>query len=127
MGIDYKSLHKGEADPYRKAKKEIETFAEALRDGYPLKSCYYAPYFLPVGVDDFKFKAKFSIGRNKEMKAILTPGFQQAEALGEFMYKNFKNIMIGTPYAVKRKRPKKSKIQKLYLPFSKGEFVTMIL
>lgn len=45
LGKDYATLYGSETDPYKKAQTEIETFAEALREGKPATECFYYPWF----------------------------------------------------------------------------------
>jgi hypothetical protein len=45
MGKDFDKLYENITDPYKIAEINIETFAEALREGIPASECLYYPWF----------------------------------------------------------------------------------
>ncbi|ULT44101.1 hypothetical protein KRR40_12490 [Niabella defluvii] len=45
LGIGMDTRHSNCPTAYKKAERDIEIFAEALREGKPAGECYYYPYF----------------------------------------------------------------------------------
>ncbi|MGN7787394.1 hypothetical protein ACTJIJ_22870 [Niabella sp. 22666] len=49
LGIDPDDRHDDCADEYKEVERDIEIFAEALREGKPASECFYYPYFRSSG------------------------------------------------------------------------------
>lgn len=53
--IDEDDRHDDCPDAYKEAERDIEIFAEALREGKPENECFYYPYFTRSGGSGFSF------------------------------------------------------------------------
>lgn len=128
LNIDYSTLQKEAKTPLQLAKKEIEIFAIAIRDR-PIKKCHLIPLFKKIGVDDFCCFIKIAKRRGPGFERKLRmPTEELANELADFIYKTHKDVLEKSPYIKGiKKRPKKNKIENLYLPFGGGEYVSIII
>lgn len=95
LDIYFDRLHENVTDPYRIAQINIETFAEALREGKPASECYYAPWFSRSGggFSYYNYDCGSTFSGVGARLRVDTP--EKAKHLGKCLIEDYKVYMKG--------------------------------